>query len=271
VKEDLRRIVTDASPTVRGFNLAREYLQSRILGIMQEAGAMMPLAFCGGTALRFLYGLQRFSEDIDFSLVRVSDHFSLTGYVDKITQTLAREGYTIIPRWRNPERAVQSVMLRFPGLPMELGLSRRAEQNLSIRLDVDINPPAGAGTDISIVRRFQLLRLQHRDKSSLFAGKIHAVLVREFTKGRDFYDLAWYLGSNDWPAPNLEMLRNALVQAGWTRERVDSMNLREELLNRFDSVDWQAVHRDILPFLERPEEVNLLNSDDMNRLLDQMK
>ena len=83
---------------------------------------------------------------------------------------------------------------------MELGLSRRAEQNLSIRVEVDTNPPGGAGTDISIVRRFQLLRLQHHDKSSLFAGKIHAVLVREYTKGRDFYDLAWYLGSNDWPA-----------------------------------------------------------------------
>jgi len=90
VKEDLRRIVTNASPSARSLNLAREYLQSRILGIMQEAGAMMPLAFCGGTALRFLYGLQRFSEDLYFSLVGGTADYSLQKGVDRITQTLAR-------------------------------------------------------------------------------------------------------------------------------------------------------------------------------------
>ena len=69
----------------------------------------------------------------------------------------------------------------------------------------------------------------------------------------------------------MEMLCNALVQTGWTRAGVDFLNLHKELVNRFESVDWQAVQRDILPFLERPEEVNLLNSDDMNRLIGRMK
>ncbi len=267
MKEELRHIVHNASSSIQGLNLAKEYLQSRILGIMQEAGAMMPLAFCGGTALRFLYGLQRFSEDLDFSLVTGDHDFVMKGYINKVIHSLTREGYTVIPKWSNSETTVQAVMLKFPGLPFELGLAGRSTQNLSIRVETDTNPPAGAGTEVSVVRKFQMLRLQHLDKSSLFAGKIHAVLQRSYTKGRDLYDLAWYFSSRGWPAPNMVMLRNALVQSGWPQSKVDSMNLYTELQNRFASVDWAAAARDVQPFIEKPEEIEILNMEDMTALL----
>lgn len=270
MKEELRRITSDAPSAIQGLNLAKEYLQSTILGILQEAGAMMPLAFCGGTALRFLYGLQRFSEDLHFSLVGNSGAFSLSVYTERVMHTLAREGYTIVPKWTSSERAVQGVMLKFPGLPFELGLPARATQNLSIRVEVDTNPPAGTETEITVVRKFQLLRLQHLDKPSLLAGKIHAVLIREYTKGRDFYDLAWYLGNRHWPRPNMVMLRNSLIQTGWSQERADSIDLPEELANRFETVDWSAARRDVLPFVEKPGEIEILNRDDMAALLRQL-
>lgn len=267
MKEELRYIVSNAPSSISGLNLAKEYLQSRILGIMQENGAMIPLAFCGGTALRFLYGLQRFSEDLDFSLVKTDKDFTLAEYVHKVIQVLNREGYTINSRWNSSVGAVQVVMLKFPGLPFELGLSTRAAQNLSIRVETDTNPPAGARTEISVVRKFQMLRLQHLDRSSLFAGKIHAVLERNYVKGRDFYDLAWYLSNRGWPAPNMIMLRNALVQTGWSRSKADSMDLHKELINRFASVDWAAARRDVVPFIEKPEEIDILNMKDMTALL----
>ncbi len=267
MKEDLRRIVDKAPSPLLGLNLAKEYLQSRILGILQETGAMMPLAFCGGTALRFLYGLQRFSEDLDFSLVRAGADFSLERYIERVKHTLSREGYEIAPAQLKTDRIVQRVMLKFPGLPFGLGLSSRANQNLSIRVEIDTNPPAGAGTEITVVRKFQLLRLQHFDKSSLFAGKIHAVLERNHTKGRDLYDLAWYLADTEWPGPNMVMLRNALVQTGWTQLRANSIDLRCELANRFEAVDWAAARRDVQPFIEKPVEIEILNKIDMTNLL----
>jgi len=267
MKQDLRNIVFEARSPMHGLNLAKEYLQSRILGIMQEMGAMIPLAFCGGTALRFLYGLNRFSEDLDFSLVNKDASFTLTDSTKKIMRILAGEGYTIQSKPRESGTSAQAVMLKFPELPFELGLSGRKTQKLVIRLEVGINPPAGAGTEISIIRKFQLLRLQHLDKSSLLAGKIHAALMRRHTKGRDLYDLAWYLGNREWPAVNMTMLRNALKQSGWTQERINSMNLYKELENRFDDLDWEFVRRDLQPFIEKPAELSILNRNDMTILL----
>ncbi len=267
MKQDLRNIVSEAQSSMHGLNLAKEYLQSRILGIMQETGAMMPLAFCGGTALRFLYGLNRFSEYLDFSLVNKDVNFTLTDSTKKIMRILAVEGYTIQSKPRQSATSIQAVMLKFPELPFELGLSGRKTQKLAIRLEVDINPPAGAGTEITIIRKFQLLRLQHLDKSSLLAGKIHAVLMRGHTKGRDLYDLAWYLGNREWPEANMTMLKNALKQSGWTQERINSMNLYKELESRFDDLDWEFVRRDLQPFIEKPAELSILNRKDMTILL----
>ncbi len=142
LKEIVSSIVSDVPSSIQGLNLAKEYLQSRILGIVQEAGAMMPPAFCGGTALRFLYGLQRFSENLDFSLVGKDHDFIMTGYIDKVIHSLTREGYTILPKWNSSGKTVQEVILKFPGLPFELGLAARSTQNLSIRVEADTNPPS---------------------------------------------------------------------------------------------------------------------------------
>jgi hypothetical protein len=267
MKEELGRIVREAENDLSAWNRAREYLQARILGLLQETGAMIPLAFCGGTALRFLYSLPRFSEDLDFSLERKSSDFHLESCIKRVADGLAREGYDIELRSRSVS-AVHGVMIKFPGLPFELGLSPHAGQVLSIKVEVDTNPPEGAGLEVSMVRRFILLRLQHHDRSSLLAGKLHAVFVRNFTKGRDYYDLMWYMTDPNWPPPNMNFLRNALIQTGWKRERVLSMDVVRELKEKFRTVNWKEIRRDVTPFLERPSEAEFLTEDNMVTLLE---
>ena len=266
MKEELIRIVRVAENNLSAWNRAREYLQARILGLLQETGAMIPLAFCGGTALRFLYSLPRFSEDLDFSLEGKSSGFHLESSIERVVTGLSREGYDIALKSRSVS-AVQGTMIRFPGLPFELGLSPRATQILSIKVEVDTNPPQGADLEVSMVRRFIMLRLQHHDRASLLAGKLHAVLVRNHTKGRDYYDLMWYMTDPDWPLPNMRLLRNALIQTGWTRDRALSMDITLELKNKFQTVNWKDIRRDVTPFLERPSEAEFLTEGNMLSLL----
>ena len=262
MKQELDRIVRATGSEMEAWNRCRDYLQVRILELMQDTGAMIPLAFCGGTALRMLYALPRFSEDLDFSLERDRRNFRLDTCVKRVARGLSREGYDVSVMSRAVS-TVQSHWLRFPGLPWELGLSPRPNRVLAIKVDVDTHPPDGAGLVTHIVRSHRLLRLQHHDRPSLLAGKLHAVLMRGYPKGRDYYDLLWYMGDRDWPAPNLILLGNALRQTGWSDEQVESMDLERALREKFASIDWSAVRRDVAPFLERTTEADLLNREDM--------
>jgi len=185
MKEQLLDIVRDSESPVLAGNLAREYLQARILLALQEAGAMIPLAFQGGTALRFLFGLPRFSEDLDFALERPErSPFDLAQVEGRIRARLERGGYEVKTR-RKADRVFESLLVSFPGLLYESGLSPHKSQRLSIRIELDTKPPAGAGLTTTIVRRHALLNLQHHDRPSLLSGKLHAILQRGWTKGRD--------------------------------------------------------------------------------------
>jgi len=265
MKEEILRIIGETRNDLAAWNKTREYLQARILGIMQETGAMIPLAVCGGTALRFLYSLPRFSEDLDFSLERKSTDYDLESSVKRVVTELSREGYDIEFRQRIV-KTVQSVMIKFRGLPFELGLSPREKQVLAIKIVVDTNPPDGATLDVSMVRKFVVLRLQHHSRASLLSGKLHAALVRDHAKGRDYYDLMWYMTDMNWPLPNMELLGNALIQTGWSRDRALSMDLSRELEKKFRTVNWKDIRKDVIPFLERPFEAEFLNKDNMLQL-----
>jgi predicted nucleotidyltransferase component of viral defense system len=267
MKTVIMQLIGEAGTALDAQNIAREYLQSRILFFMQEAGAMVQLAFCGGTALRLLYSLPRYSEDLDFSYERRDRSFDFSEMADKIRTGLQREGYTVELKPGREESVVRNTFVRFPGLPYELGLSPYENQVLSIRVEVDMNPPQGAVLDIRIVRKYSVLRLQSHDRASLLAGKLHAVLSREYTKGRDLYDLMWYLSAPAWPLPNREMLGNALRQSGWSEERIAGLDPAEEMIRRFTDIDWDSARSDVTPFLERPAEADYLNRDDMTKLV----
>jgi hypothetical protein len=100
------------------------------------------------------------------------------------------------------------------------------------------------------VRRHVLLNLRHYDRASHLAWKLHAILARRFIKGRDLFDLAWYLADGKWPEPNIELLRNALAQTAWNGPQVDAASWRDVVADRIVGIDWTAALADVRPFLE---------------------
>lgn len=248
-------------------NVAREYLQARILGCLQRIGAMVPLAFHGGTALRFLYAAPRYSEDLDFTLERIAQGYDFRAYLRAIRSELATEGYTVELKV-NDQKVVHSAFIRFQGLLYELGISPHRQEVLSIKLEVDTHPPVGATLTTSVVRRFVPLQLQHHDQATLLAGKMHAVLQRSYTKGRDIYDLLWYLSDPDWPQPNFVLLNSALQQTNWQGNQVNPDNWRDILGKHLKTIPWEHVVSDVRPFLEIDADAGLLTRETLLRVID---
>lgn len=267
MKSYLKTKVEASSSPLQGKNLAREYLQARILSLLQRAGAMLPLAFHGGTALRFLYAIPRYSEDLDFALEREPERYDLRAYLRAIEVEFAAEGYEVSIKV-NDRKTVHSAFVRFPGLPHQLGLSPQRSEALSVKVEVDTNPPGGAALDTTVVRRHVTLQFQHHDRASLLAGKLHALLQRAYIKGRDLYDLLWYLGDPAWPLPNLTLLNNALRQTGWAGDPPTAENWRSVVRERVNALPWEQVVADVRPFLERDSDLELLTRQNLLRLLD---
>jgi hypothetical protein len=149
-----------------------------------------------------------------------------------------------------------------------MGLSGHRDETLSVKLEVDTRPPAGAGLEISVIRRHALLRMQHHDRASLLAGKLHAILHRPYPKGRDFYDLIWYLSDRTWPAPNLVLLNHALVQTGWTDPPLSEAGWVSAVRDRLGTVPWDVVAADVRPLLESADDRDLLTVETITGLLD---
>jgi len=266
MKEHLIELIASAPTPAQGHNLVREYLQARILEALQRTGAMIPLAFHGGTALRFLYRIPRYSEDLDFALERARDLYNFRAYLRAVQSRFDAEGYATTIRVSD-QKAVHSAFVRFPSLPYELGLSPHRTEALAVKIEVDTNPPTRAGLTTTVIRRHVVLQIQHHDRASLFAGKLHAILQRPYTKGRDLYDLLWYLSDPDWPSPNLTLLNNALRQTGWTGPRLTVENWRAILLDRLQGVDWKRVVADVRPLLEPNANPDLLTLKNLKRAL----
>ena len=266
MKDHLRQLVGGLEP-LRARNVAREYLQARILGALQRAGAMTSLAFQGGTCLRFLFSLPRYSEDLDFALEGDVSQYDLPGYLRAVRTELSAEHYRVDLRIRQG-RAVHNAFVRFPGLLFDIGLSPHETESLAVKIEVDANPPDGATTAVALVRRHESLRLFHHDRSSLLAGKIHAVLQRPYTKGRDLYDLIWYLSDPEWPPPNLTLLNAALRQTDWREGEVTARTWRHLVAERLDALDWDRAASDVRPFLESFDEAELVTRETAMQLLE---
>ena len=118
-----------------------------------------------------------------------------------------------------------------------------------MKIEIDTDPPEGAGIETTRLNRFVPLHLQHHDRPSLLAGKIAAVLTRPWTRGRNLFDLFWYLGDRDWPAPNITMLGNALRQAGEEVVPEGTLDWRARVRAKIATLAWAEVRRDVDPFL----------------------
>jgi len=268
MKDFLNQIVFRQPNDLIKRSVAREYLQARILQALQENSAFLSWAFLGGTALRFLYSIPRYSEDLDFSLIEPKPGPDFRQSLLDIKKRLEAEAYEVELKV-NDLKTVNSAFVRFPGLLYELNLSARPTETLAVKLELDTNPPAGAGLATTIIRRYLTLNLSHYDRASLLAGKLHAILSRPYTKGRDLYDLVWFLSDPGWPPPNWTLLNNALDQTGWSKPEVSSSNFGTMLTKSLSQVKWRNALTDVRPFLEREAELGLLTRENCLRLISQ--
>lgn len=266
MKEYLANLVKQSASQLEGRNVAKEYLQARILGSLQRSGAMIPLAFHGGTALRFLYSHGRYSEDLDFALEGNRQNYNFRLYLQAIRSELSPEGYSVELKV-NDQKTAHSAVVRFPGLLYELGLSPQQNEVLAVKIEVDTNPPQGAGLSTTVVRKFVVLQLHHHDQASLLSGKLHTILQRPYTKGRDIYDLLWYLSDPTWPQPNLVLLNNALIQTSWNGEILTERNWKTQVLSRLQNFNWESIVSDVRPFVEPSFDLNLLTLANLERVL----
>jgi predicted nucleotidyltransferase component of viral defense system len=265
MKEQALALVARLSDQGRALNRLREYLQSLVLASLHECEAFNSLAFVGGSALRILYGLPRFSEDLDFSLENSSNYAGME-WMKKIKRNLTLAGFVPEVLW-NESKIVHVGWVRLRGLLHEAGLSVHPDQKMAIKVKIDTRPPLGARRERRVVTHYQTFILRHYDLSSLLAGKLHAIISRRYTKGLDWYDLLWYRSRRPPAEPNLELLQNALDQTsdfGLFKAR----QWRALVRSRLDSVDFEAVLTDVRPFLERPQDAKILTKENIIALLE---
>lgn len=243
-------------------NALKEIVQEIILFALWQSGFFEVAAFQGGTSLRVLHGLSRFSEDIDFILLEPNADFSWQPYLDSLT--VICEEFGIEPEVldkNHMDRNVKAAIIKDNSIANQLNLrfiNGQGGQKLTIKLEIDCNPPAGSGFDYTYLDFPVDFEVCHQDVSSNFALKIHALLCRPYLKGRDWYDFKWYISQGI--KPNLLLLQNALFQYGpWQGQllNIDRDWLISALGKKIASIKWSDAAADVERFL-KPIELKSL-------------
>ena len=243
-------------------NVTREYLQILVLKILADAQMFQGMAFLGETALRILYQVRRYSEDLDFS-VTSKTKYEFEACTAAIERALELQNIAVELR---PKRGVvDNCMIHFTSILQEAGIAVARDQKLSVKLEVDTNPPKGAVVTDTIVNADFIFPVRHYDIPSLMAGKLHAVMFRRFNKGRDFYDLLWYLSRKT--EPNLKLLSNAIYQTENVKIPVEDGRWIKLLGEKLEKIDLSKMRRDLEPFIQDASEVELVEPKHFKALL----
>ncbi len=260
MKENMIAKAREGKSAIDKLNRLREELHHLILQEADRKGAFNQICFVGGTALRILHGLDRFSEDLDFSLsLQNKNLFQLETLSKAVVKSLEGYGFDCHIERLKTERNVQSCLFAFRNLLHQLHKSFQPTQKLAIRFEADMRPPAGAHEQVSPVTGIRLYKVRHFDLPSLFAGKLHAVLYRVYTKGRDLYDFLWYTGKG--VSVNGTFLENAIEQTQKEKIQLNDKKLQELLHKKFEEIDFAKAQRDVAPFLADPESLSLFDRD----------
>ena len=265
-------------------NAVKEIMQEIVLCGLSRAGFFQKAAFYGGTALRIFYGLDRFSEDLDFSLVTPDPSFELSAYFPTLRKEAASSGLNveISEKEKIRESAIQSAFLKgntkehmllfYAADSAAAGIA--GNETIKIKFEVDTNPPAGA----TIEHKYRLLPAPYDislyDMPSLFAGKAHAVICRAWksrVKGRDLYDYVFYLSRG--AALNTEHLKARLVQSdAWKAEDAFTIeDARKLLCARFDEIDYSQAKADVRPFIKDTTSLDLWSADFFKQITEALR
>ena len=255
-------------------NALKEIIQEIILSGLARGNFFDEAAFYGGTALRIFYKLDRFSEDLDFALIYPNKNFDLSKYFVYLEKELKAYGLNleINTKQKNIESNITSAFVKGDTLEHILKFFPNEEnhkynhmlKNIKIKFEVDINPPSGATYE----EKYKLLPSPHQikiyDRESLFAGKIHAILCRNWktrTKGRDLYDYIFFLANNT--KVNLELVKNKLIESNYinANDKFSIDDLKNLLINKFKEIDYTEAKEDVIPFIKNTESLNIWSSE----------
>lgn len=252
----------------------REIIQEVALLGLWRAKFFEHAAFYGGTALRILYGLDRFSEDLDFSLLEPSPDFNLARYTASLEEELLAFGFNVRVEMvdKAVESAVQSAFLkantRNELLVIEAGEELTGQvaagQVLKVKIEVDTDPPPGFSTSTRYLLQPIPFAVRSYSLPDLFAGKMHAILFRKWknrVKGRDWYDLVWYAANH--PQLNLGHLEQRMRQTGhWSGElKLSPSSFSDLLFEAIDRLDVNQARKDVAPFVKDQQMLALWSQD----------
>lgn len=264
-------------------NALKEIIQELVISGLSKSDFFNRAAFYGGTALRIFYDLDRFSEDLDFALVSPDKNFDLSAYFPFIEKEVSLYGLNlkVDTKIKTKESNISSAFLK--GDTMEHILIFFSESNLQnnskllrdikIKFEIDINPSSGAEYEI----KYKLLPTPHSvrlyNKESLFAGKIHAILCRNWshrTKGRDLYDYAFFLSKNI--KVNMNLVKSKLVESNVLKDDDNfDINILKNMLNeKFKLIDYDAAKNDVAPFLDDSTKLNIWSIEFFQSITDNL-
>jgi len=280
----------DLSDPNASFDALREILQEIVLLGLYDAGFFKHATFYGGTALRILHNLPRFSEDLDFSLLESNPMFNLKPYEDAIISSLKAFGFdvTIEIKEKNNSSAIASAFVKGNTIehlininaPKDITSKIHRDQAVKIKLEVDTNPPLEFETQNVIRLTPRPFSINAFTLPSLYAGKMHAILCRAWSsrpKGRDWYDLVWYI-ANDVEL-DTKHLKARLSQSCKYLEaneinipnELTKQNIKELLLQRIESLDVAKAKNDVQPFIKDMREIELWSKEFFIAIIENIK
>lgn len=265
-------------------NALREILQDVALLGLWRSKFFEHAAFYGGTALRILHGLDRYSEDLDFSLLKSDKSFSLKAYGDAMLREISSFGFHVKFESRRKMRAsaIESAFLKANTYRQlivieaakEILRDLHPEKSLKIRLEVDIDPPSGFETKTQYVLQPIPFAVRVYSLPDLFAGKLHAVLCRKWktrVKGRDWYDLVWYAGT--YPNFRISHLESRMRQSGDYQddEPLTSDRVQKFLLQAIDDLDVEKARREVSPFIVDKRALSVWSQDFFRQIITRIR
>lgn len=274
----------DIKNTTDEINALKEIIQELVLSGLSRGGFFDEAAFYGGTALRIFYKLDRFSEDLDFALLKPNKEFDLSKYFSFIEKELKSYGLNleISTKQKRDDSNITSAFLKGDTLEHILKFFPNEEtheydhllKDIKIKFEIDISPPEGATYET----QYKLLPSPHQvklyDKESLFAGKIHAILCRGWktrTKGRDLYDYIFFIANNS--SVNIELIKNKLIESKYidSKEKFNIDILKELLIKKFKEIDYSDAKNDVIPFISNIDSLRMWNSEFFISITDKLK
>ncbi len=278
----------DLSTADKTYEALREILQEIVLLGLARAGFFDYALFYGGTALRILYGLDRFSEDLDFSLLAPDENFDLSVYEDTVIEALRSFGFEVTIQLKNSDSTIKSAFLKGNTSQHLLNIEAPADiiktfgqgRLVKIKFEVDTQPPLDFESEKKTLLVPSPFTVHTMTLPSLFAGKMHAILCRNWTsrpKGRDWYDLVWYISHGyelDIKHLNARLQQNCVWQEnqGMTIPAgLDENYILELLRVRIDDLDIAAAKRDVEVFISDKRVLDIWSRDFYMDIIQQIK